>query len=338
VGTQLIHDEVADRYLLSTAKNADKAPFTRMTIIADIDGDVRFAIGARAESNNPACIVMDSSANSTSFASAFLRKSKGKNYEGMLSGDYTAGAPLHFTEHEQDPNLGSSWEFTSTLLLQRLGWVHAWSWDLATTVPVYSPDVDPPHLGKNDVLGYKDTVILGVGGATAQALVSWTKQKGVQTLLYWPSEPKGAFNPGTDGKDLVWTYGEGYTTDNPDTLGQFFDKFSVMTAPFTADPDTLKKTMRRLRSDFRGPLPDTWKVGCGYAVRNEPRPETYDTLVVVRLSDGVSWLLGSEQTLHFSWGPIYGVTCDEIVANVYLDRQEIVRIRLDSLGPGLPPD
>jgi hypothetical protein len=32
------------------------------------------------------------------------------------------------------------------------------------------------------------------------------------------------------------------------------------------------------------------------------------------------------------------VTCEEIVTGVYLDRQEIVRIRLDSLGPGLPPD
>jgi hypothetical protein len=336
VSTVLIHDEVTNRYLLSFAKNGPQAPFTRINVVADIDGDVRFAIGARFEGNDAKCVLAENPANSTSFAYSFLREDGDKKYEGIVSGDYAAGVPQHVTQHEQDPSLGSSWDFTSSLLLQRLGWVRAWSWDLASTTSVYSPDKDAPYLGKNDVVGYKDTVILGVGNGTTLALVSWTKEKGAQTLVYWPSEDKGAFNPGTDGKDLVWTYGEGIPPGTPELS---FASYSVMTAPFTSDPATLQKTMRRVRSDFMGPQPWGWQVGCGYAVRKIWRPDTHDALLVVRLADNMSWVLGSEASLNFSWSLVLGVTCEEIVTIAYLKKVgEIVRIRLDALGPGSPPD
>jgi hypothetical protein len=63
---------------------------------------------------------------------------------------------------------------------------------------------------------------------------------------------------------------------------------------------------------------------------------------LIRLSDGVSWEVVSEteeQNLNFSFFRPVAVTCDEVLATAStLSHAEIVRIRIDSLGPGLLPD
>lgn len=159
-------------------------------------------------------------------------------------------------------------------------------------------------------------------------------------LVRWYGDTnKGAYNVGTDGKDLVWTLGE----DHPSTGGTYA-KRSIWTSPFTTDPKKL--VPKRLRSDPEIAFDVNFAVGCGYAAHKLQPP---DGMLIVRLSDGVSWLLPNNLTASdktgWHWLKAIGVTCDEVFATVAaIDSpgakllNTIARIRLDSLGPGLPPD
>jgi hypothetical protein len=62
-------------------------------------------------------------------------------------------------------------------------------------------------------------------------------------------------------------------------------------------------------------------------------------LLIVRLSDGVSWKIPSVSTqISDAWNNPIAITCDEVFA-IYKGsyRETIRRVRLDSLGPGTPP-
>jgi hypothetical protein len=79
------------------------------------------------------------------------------------------------------------------------------------------------------------------------------------------------------------------------------------------------------------------QVGCGFATRQSP-----GGLRVLRLADGVSWFLPL-QGAQWAWGEAIAATCTYFYASVLaLERGQwistIARVRLDSLGPGLPPD
>ena len=111
-----------------------------------------------------------------------------------------------------------------------------------------------------------------------------------------------------------------------------------MTSPFTTDAAALQP--RRLRSEVgNGFATSRPQVGCGYAAR-----EIYDGIRIVRLSDGVSWMLPSQQGSTWLWNEPLAVTCTELFAMVAADGDAgwqdvgIARVRLDSLGPGTPPD
>jgi hypothetical protein len=58
-------------------------------------------------------------------------------------------------------------------------------------------------------------------------------------------------------------------------------------------------------------------------------------LLIVRLSDGAAWMLAGTDPMTYTMEPV-GLTCDEVFFADPLNR--VVRVRLDSLGPGLPPD
>ena len=114
-----------------------------------------------------------------------------------------------------------------------------------------------------------------------------------------------------------------------------------MTAPFTSDPSQLKP--RRLRSNVAEASWEQFAVGCGYAAKTSDRGDD-QPVVVVRLSDGQKWeLKNSSFSLppdqRWNWDNRIALTCDEIfVQAIPGKRGEIVRIRLDSLGPGIPAD
>lgn len=119
-----------------------------------------------------------------------------------------------------------------------------------------------------------------------------------------------------------------------------------MTAPYSTDADTVAKTARRLRSDQHLPaMMDGFAGGCGYAARNFYQPlgdsSHANTLLIVRLSDGVSWSVTMPSTKSGAQlTHALGVTCEEVFSKAQFpdESSAIVRIRLDSLGPGMPPD
>lgn len=137
---------------------------------------------------------------------------------------------------------------------------------------------------------------------------------------------------GTDGHDLVWIEGKGRT--NPTQPG--YDTYDIMTAPYTSDPSVV--VPRRLRSEADATLGTrTFVVGCGYAAHRNK-----DKIRVVRLSDGVSWLLDNGVGQQWAWSYPFALTCDELFAEAGTNQPayspHLVRVKLASLGPGIPPD
>ncbi|MBK7584426.1 MAG: hypothetical protein IPI67_30005 [Myxococcales bacterium] len=202
--------------------------------------------------------------------------------------------------------------------------------------PSTDPDGLPPHLPV--VLG--DNVLFDVGTLLSQGIMVHDPVLKTQALVRWYGDTsKGAYNVGTDGKDLVWTYGEVH----PPTGGSY-EKRSVWTSPFTTDP--AKLVPKRLRSDPETAFDVNFVVGCGYAAHKLQPP---DGMLVVRLSDGVSWILPNNLTAAdktgWHWQKGIGITCDEVFATVAVISSPtaklvytVARVRLDALGPGVPPD
>ena len=166
----------------------------------------------------------------------------------------------------------------------------------------------------------------------------WTEQDGSKELVGFGADTsKGAGFPGSDGTDLVWIQGEDLGPN--DTV---FPSRSIMTSPFSTDPAKIQP--RRLRAwepDYVGTPVVAPVVGCGLAGfsyvfgSNDPSPEG---VLVVRLADGVSWLLRRPSQL--GWTVPIAITCDEVfsMSRGANGLDTIRRVRLDSLGPGDPPN
>jgi hypothetical protein len=74
-------------------------------------------------------------------------------------------------------------------------------------------------------------------------------------------------------------------------------------------------------------------VGCGHALLEGPEGD----LIVTRLGDGWSWYV--PQTLERRIYTALGLTCTELFAVGEMNKRfTVARVRLDSLGPGFPPD
>ena len=169
-----------------------------------------------------------------------------------------------------------------------------------------------------------------------KGVMAWTPQKGAYPFITFPGDwSQGAEGLGTDGLHMVWIHGEG--------KGPKFEPYPirlVMVSPFTTDPAKLRPI--RLRSY---PTPQwgivPWAVGCGHAAHELDEGR----VLVVRLSDGWSWILSTEgmpdagPTEQWRLGTVYGLTCDEVFLRAGVGaKMNIARVRLDALGPGMPPD
>lgn len=193
---------------------------------------------------------------------------------------------------------------------------------------------DSGGLQQVGVRAFHDFVTWTSGDGAYMGTMAWTPEKGAYPLLTYPGDwTRGVQMLGTDGKHLVWAYGEGRSQP----LGDY-DKVSVMAAPFTTDPAQLQP--KRLRSLPVSWLASPWIVGCGYAANEYDA----DKVLIVRLSDGVSWELTYPdpsapplQRWHFS--TVFALSCDEIFLQGSVGlAMNVVRLRLDALGPGMPPD
>ncbi len=201
---------------------------------------------------------------------------------------------------------------------------------------LYSLSDDPDGLQLAQPLLVGSDAVWEIGNLRMTGVLSYTPAAGTQPLVRWKGDTaKGAYHVGTDGTDLVWTFGEEHEAGE----GVYLKK-TIMTAPYTASSDGLAP--RALHSDPTYGYNAPFVVGCGYAAHDVGGN---GGLQVVRLSDGRSWNIGAD-----SWksvGRVVGVTCDEVffeLSNiedddpVYDETTAYARVRLDSLGAGTPSD
>lgn len=166
----------------------------------------------------------------------------------------------------------------------------------------------------------------------------WSPGIGTRKLRAFDDDrSRAAASVGTDGVDLVWIEGEGLDPQSGDWR---YPIRSVMTAPFTTDPQELSP--RRLRSW----TPDViWElqtpvVGCGYAAFVQVPQVAHEQLLIVRLADGASWTLTTDKDRVYQWISPVALTCDEVFVFMNTKRasMQLWRVRLDSLGEPVKAD
>ncbi len=300
----------------------------------DVDGQLDFAM--RQHRPGPAtCSALVRDFAGDKFALSLhgdgVGSATNSNIDGLLIGQVGQLAPQMVYRDDKpgtsDWSIGSDW-----VTRNDYGLISAHALDYSTTVTVYSPKEDPDHLpfdGGAKIIGH--SVLFQVGNYSMAGLRAYDEIRGSHALVRYAGDPtQGAINVGTDGKDIVWSHGEGKGPS--DTL---YAKMSVITAPFTTDPAVLSP--RRLRTDLSlgiGTKELQFAVGCGYAGRQLVGSDAE----IVRLSDGAGWRLAGSAS--WSWNQVLGFTCQEVfvAAHDALSHFRVARISLASLGPPLPPD
>lgn len=203
---------------------------------------------------------------------------------------------------------------------------------------IYDPAIDPDGLPPRHLVQEHGAVFWRFNTLIFDSVMAWTQATGTQPLLRWPNDlSRGAFDFGTDGKDMVWVQGSGRTCCHDVDP---FPTHDTMTAPFAADPAHLMP--RRLRTDAEsGPSGfGDYAVGCGMAAHTTGN----GSLFVVRVADGRAWLqpvhpAGDGGGYDWAWANVLAITCDEVFATVQAGHtSQLARVRLDSLGPGVPAD
>jgi hypothetical protein len=254
------------------------------------------------------------------------------NHQGALGGSVDDLSPPVLV-HEDNPidldPYSHSWECSANWV-GRLGYLWkltVFPWDMSREIEITSPATDPENMSASQLVMRKDAFFWTTMTSKRSGINVWDPKGGTRPFQRWIGDyTKGAGNLGTDGVDMVWSYGEGKAPN--DTK---FANPSMMTAPFTTNPDELEP--RRLRSQPTSYVADhTYEVGCGHATR-----DVGQTSMVVRISDGVAWTLPMAPELKL-YKPL-GLTCEELfVMGEIGGRINIARVRLDSLGAGSPPD
>lgn len=259
-----------------------------------------------------------------------------KSIQGIVAGHWGEVYPsLVRRAKYSETSLSSNWDIVEAGVVEWRGGriLYPWS-DPENGMAFFSFKDDLGGLSGYRLVGRGDASFIEVSGGGAIGMDVRTSEGVKPFLRYVPdSLQKGAGGLATDGKVLVWTYGEGAT-------GQIYlyQKADMMVAPYTTDGPTALKTAKRVRSDNVHMTTYGWRVGCGYAA-NEGGGGGATWLRIVRLSDGFAWDVSSvwnpDPKQKMALLPL-GVTCEHVYA---IDPGgQIARIRIDSLGPGTPPD
>lgn len=173
-----------------------------------------------------------------------------------------------------------------------------------------------------------DKVIYRADTPQGTGLYLWTKESGSTQLLSFPgSSGKSIFELEADA-ELVTYQVEDASTDPPKT--------DIFASPLPADAAGFQP--HRVRSAMWGNAGgQTTRVGCGRLARNGLDPK------VIRADDGHTWSVLHSERITFA--EVFGLTCDEIFtfSQVWNEAHTkaiatVMRIRLDSLGPGEPGD
>jgi hypothetical protein len=258
--------------------------------------------------------------------------------EGFVAGNHEDVTPSRMMKLEADPSLTSSWTIANSWIIRMRG--------KRTVFPWNNPDKKETQIYPTDTLGrpghrvisHDDDIFINVGEIQTGAVVVWTEAQGTRPLILWPPLERSVHHFHVDGEYMVWTESEQW-----DSSQTQFKKSDIFVAPYSLDQQQVSKTRKKLTKDPRGVSGGSWQVGCGYAARNLAASNPLsNSLMVVRLSDGNSWIIPGgdpSQPWRYDFFEAFGITCEEIFATVGLPSgaPTIVRIRLDSLGPGTPP-
>lgn len=257
--------------------------------------------------------------------------------EGAVAGNITDLLPNREMKFPSNPSLISSWRVTPSWIIRMRGDRTAYRWDDPEAPPklVYTASM----LGRtgHKVLSHNDDVFIQVGSIQSKGVAVWTEAGGTKPLILYPVATRSAFHFHTDGEHMVWSEMEGW---NGDTLT--FAVNEVFVAPYSLDQEQVSKSKKKLTNDL-GVSGTNWHVGCGYAARGvSTENPSANSLMVVRLSDGWWWIVpGGDvtQPWRYDFDQPFGLTCEEVFVTTLLPSgaPTIARIRLDSLGPGMPP-
>ncbi len=251
-------------------------------------------------------------------------------HRGAVGGSIDDPVP-HLLAHYTD-GLNRNWRVSSTTVMRvdTTFSVYASPWSMDKDVLVTRPDIDPGGAPSSQWLVVGGAVFWGTSPSHPGINVYDPAGGARPFIRFLGDSTKGAMDLGTDGTNMVWTYGEGVMQGNS------FPVRSVTTAPFTTDAKVVAASQMRLRS---APEPcigcDQWLVGCGYAAHNGDA----NNVIVVRLSDGWSWFVPTSLTQSLE-RPV-GIDCQDVFIFAELGQPQqfnIARVRLDSLGAGMPPD
>lgn len=191
-------------------------------------------------------------------------------------------------------------------------------------------------LQQTNLYFWHDLALWQSGDLTQSNIMAYTPTKGLFTFITFDGDyAQSAKAIGTDGTDMVWVHGS--QRQPPDLIYPVQD---IVTSPYTEDPTSLNPVRLRSFPVTNATNATYWPfaVGCGYAAYSY----TLGHALVVRLSDGWSWDLPASGCVQgpseWCWQEVYAVTCDEVFLRGAYDLQTIARVRLDALGPGMPPD
>lgn len=301
-------------------------------VVGDVDGDLDFAMRSGWQSS---CNVGPRGVSENAFA--FSTRGPEKDVDALMIGALGELDPIMPYRDATSPGISSWYLGAEWLIKQDYGdvvtaYAHH---DMSSGTLLYQPSMNPEAAGfGSQPLFFGRDILFQSGNLVTASIWAYDDQRGTHPLISFVGDgTRGAANVGSDGKDMVWTYGEGKTP--PYAFG-LYPTVSIMTAPFTTDPAALRP--RRLRSDMNlgiGTKEIQFAVGCGFAGRMlaDQRVE------IVRIEDGGAWVLDRHDL--WEYGPVLGFTCEEVFVTAF-DHEEktpnVARISLASLGEPLPPD
>ncbi|MCK6536598.1 MAG: hypothetical protein L6Q84_26805 [Polyangiaceae bacterium] len=332
-------DKANGRAVLQFARtylDDDKSNKRRLRLVADLDGPILNAFFEDSTS----CTLSEQSVQGGRYAFGVTPTTpppKPEQIEGVVAGEIGKPVPgTGLASHVE--NLYANWRASSGWLIRWQSGLTGRHWGSDQVVQIQKASLDPEGELPYGPRAVGDTVFWEVGGQTKHGVVSWTEASGQQNLIRWLGDyTQGAGNFNTDGVDMVWSHGTGKAPS-----ASKYPTVSIKTAPFTTDPAVRKAKEKRLRSD-PGQLGVTpFGVGCGYASHTFDDDTTNSVdLLVVRLSDGVSWVVKAPPV---STGVMFmnalGTSCSDVFTQVQFpdEANAIVRIPLSALGPAIPPD
>lgn len=342
--TLAFHD-AGGKVVLSTARfQADDI----YRIVVELDGPVRVAI---REHDTNRCVLASEPSDGDYYAFRVLdseAKGEASEYGGGAIGGRLDELRPKALEHYHDAATRSFIAGAPGLLEVSGGALTLEDWkDGSVRQQIWSSAQDN-GLAQNYPFFHGATLFWASDSAAINKQKVFTQAGGVKDFLSFGDDwSKGVADLGTDGDDLVWLEGSGRSTPS---AAEAFPQVAVVTAPFTTDPAQVLAARRVLRTDLTGyPFGTSpFVVGCGYAARTSFLSSGDGGFeggsLLIRLVDGYRWLLPDTPGADWGWRHPLAITCDEVILKVVQrpapgdkPRWNVARVRIDSLGPGIPP-